>query len=161
MAFRHNQLPNRVPSSSVSCSKNAGPSPRKLRPREIRHLRRAFLGGSLKRIPLIVMWLVVILEAFWFFMLLFFFRPKSFPVGVVLVFATWVALVISLYLFIRNVPRTALTVAYIAVLASTVIFIIGAGTSFSFDSLRKDAPNLIFLVAAHFAYRGLQRRSVS
>ena len=46
MAFRHNQLPNRVPSSSVSCSKNADPSPRKLRPREIRHLRRAFLGNA-------------------------------------------------------------------------------------------------------------------
>src|ERR1700730_14139419 len=42
-----NQSPNRAPTSSVSCSKNAHPSPRRLRPREIRHLRRASLAGFL------------------------------------------------------------------------------------------------------------------
>src|SRR3981189_2839465 len=42
-AFRDNQSLNRAPASSVSYSKNADPSPRKLRPREIRHLRRVSL----------------------------------------------------------------------------------------------------------------------
>ena len=113
----------------------------------------------MNRIPLVVMWLVVIIEAFWYFLLLFFFRPTSFPIGVVLISVTWVMLAISLYLFIREVPRPALIVAYVAVLASMVIFGVGAGSSLFLESVYRDVPNLIFLVAAHFAYKRSSKAS--
>ena len=118
----------------------------------------------MKSIPLIVMWIVALVKGFQFFLVLFLFRPKSFPIVVLLVFLAWIMLHISLYLFIEKSPRYALTIAYFAVAMYVAVIFIGAGLSgvglsaFG-ETFFSALPYLAFLIAAQFAFRNFQTRS--
>lgn len=112
----------------------------------------------MKRTSLVVMGLIVILKTLWLGMVLFIFRPSSFPVGMLLSIATWGLLIISLVLFIKGIPRAALGIAYIAAFTSIAIFWIGGGSFEPSELLYRSAPDLIFLIAAHLAAKGVERQ---
>jgi len=104
------------------------------------------------------MGLVVILKALWLGMVLFIFRPSSFPIGMLLSIVTWGLSIVSLALFINSIPRAALGLAYIAAFTSVAVFWTGGGSFEPSELLYRCAPDLIFLIAAHLAAKGVERQ---
>lgn len=112
----------------------------------------------MRRTSLVVMGLVVILKTFWLGMVLFIFRPNSFPVGMLLSIVTWGLQIISLVLFIKDISWAALGLAYIAAFMGVAVFWIGGGSFEPGELLYRSAPDLIFLIAAHLAAKRVERQ---
>jgi len=106
-----------------------------------------------KRAPLWVMRIVVILEGLWFVLVLFLFNFQM-PSGLVFILGTWVMLIAALFLFASRKRDAALALSYVAVITGALLLGFGGGgPSHFFESLYRDAPNFIFLIAAHYAYK--------
>ncbi len=104
-----------------------------------------------------VMRTVVVLEGLWFALVLFLFNFKL-PTGLVLLLGTWVMLIVSLFLFASKKRLAALSLSYFAVIAGALILGFGgSGSSHFFESLNRDALNVAFLIAAHYAYKGSRK----
>lgn len=112
----------------------------------------------MRRTSLVVMEIVVGLQTLWLGMVLFIFRPGSFPVGMLLSIASWGMLVISLALFIKGISQAALCFAYIGIVTGISVFWTGGGTFEPGELLYRSAPNLIFLVAAHLRAKSTVRQ---
>ena len=110
----------------------------------------------MNRAAIWVMRAVVVLEALWFALVLLLFNFKL-PMGFVLFLGTWVMLIVALYLFSSRKGAAALCLSYVAVIAGTLLLGFGGGGPPHFlESLYRDTPNFIFLIAAHYAYREMK-----
>lgn len=107
----------------------------------------------MNRAPIWVMRAVVVLEGLWFALVLFLFNFKL-PPGFVFFLGTWVMLIVALYLFASRKSSAALFLSYVGVIAGVLLLGFGGGGPPHFlESLYRDAPNFIFLIAAHYAYK--------
>jgi hypothetical protein len=97
--------------------------------------------------------IVVVLEGLWFALVLFLFNFKL-PPGLIFVLGTWVMLIAALFLFASQKRVAGLSLSYVAVITGALLLGFGgSGPPHFFESLYRDAPNFVFLVAAHYAYK--------
>lgn len=107
----------------------------------------------MKQAPIWVMRVVVVLEGMWFALVLFLFNFRV-PEGIILIICTWIMLIAALYLFASRKPIAAICLTYTAVIAGALLLGFGGGgPPHFFQSLYRDAPNFVFLIAAHYAYK--------
>jgi hypothetical protein len=111
--------------------------------------------ASVIRICFVAMSFVVALKGFWFFLMAIFFTPRAIPLSVALVFVLWLMLGVSLYLFVRRLAGVALVVACVATLSSVALFV-SAGPTLIADWSYRVILDILFLLAAIFAYKRLQ-----
>ena len=107
----------------------------------------------MNREPIWVMRVVVALEGLWFALVLLLFNFKL-PTGFLFFLVTWVMLIVALYLCASRKRTAALVLSYVAVIAGVLLLGFGGGGPPHFlESLYRDAPNFIFLISAHYAYK--------
>lgn len=116
---------------------------------------------NMDRAPRYVMGIAASLEALWLALVIFLFDFKL-PIGLGAVVGTWVMLIAALYAFLHDIPKVGLGLSWAAFIACGLLLAFGGGgVPHLLASLYRDAPNLIFLSAAHYEFKGTNHKRLT